>query len=140
MHSDTVSYPKNRNSLQNWKVLVVDDQRDNLDLAAAILRTRGAEVVVVDNGPDALSILDDFDATVILLDLAMPEMDGWEMIKAIRENKHTSHIPVIAFSVRLSMSDSQKAKAAGFNGYISKPFTIPQLVDQILEIVNNGNQ
>jgi CheY-like chemotaxis protein len=139
MQDQTTSHPRNHDNLEDWSVLVVDDQHENLELTAAILRSRGAEVTLVDNAKDALDILRDYNVTVVLLDLAMPEMDGWQMVRVIRENKATSHIPVIAFSVRLSLEDEQKAKDAGFDGYISKPFSIALLIERMKVIVDTVN-
>lgn len=139
MPDNTVSQPKSPLIFENWRVLVVDDQRDNLELAAAILRMRGAEVKLVDNGLEALSILKQFDPTVILLDLAMPEMTGWDLMKTIRANEGHRHVPIIAVSVRLGINDEQTATDAGFDGYISKPFSIPVFIEKLIQIVDTVN-
>ena len=140
MLDKTVSQQQNPDSMENWRVLVVDDQRENLELSAAILGLRGAEVKLVDNGIDALAIVHDFNPTVILLDLAMPEMDGWELVKALRASESSKRVPIIAVSVRLGSRDDQKAAEAGFDGYISKPFSIPVFIEQLKAIVKKANQ
>jgi CheY-like chemotaxis protein len=119
-----------------WRVLIVDDQPDNLDMATAVFELRGVEVKAVDNARDALRILDEFQPTVILLDLAMPDMTGWEMVKLIRERERDSHTPVIALSVRLSITDGDRAKEAGFDGFIAKPFSIHSIFHEIETIVD----
>jgi CheY-like chemotaxis protein len=135
MPENTVAQPKNPESIENWHVLVVDDQRDNLELTAAIIRSKGAKVTLVDNGKDALLILKDMTPTVILTDLAMPEMNGWELLRNIRAINQTT--PVIACSVRLSLEDEKTATDAGFDGYISKPFSIGYFIEKMKQVIEH---
>lgn len=123
-----------------WRVLIVDDQTDNLNMATAVFELRGATVKAVNNAQDALKALDEFRPTLVLLDLAMPEVTGWELVSRIREQEGDNHTPVIALSVRLSVADAQKAKDAGFDGYIAKPFSIHSIFNEIQAIVEQIKQ
>jgi CheY-like chemotaxis protein len=135
MPKNTVAHPDKSESIENWHVLVVDDQRDNLELTAAIIRSRGAKVTLVDNAREALLILETMKPTVILTDLAMPDMNGWELLRNIRANDINKNTPVIACSVRLSLEDEKTATEAGFDGYISKPFSIGYFIEKMKQVI-----
>lgn len=122
-------------NIRDWKILLIDDQRDNLTVAETALRFHGAEVRTAPNGLEGLRELEQFAATVILLDLSMPEMNGWEMFEQLRQNPATAQIPVIALTAHAMASDKTRVMEAGFNGYIPKPFSIATLVSDILAIL-----
>lgn len=122
--------------LQGWKILVVDDQPDNLRVAEATLRFYGAEVITATNGIHGLEVASGHaNINLILLDLSMPEMNGWTMFEKLRENPTFTKTPVIALTAHAMDGDEEKVMSAGFNGYISKPFSVPNLVANILAIV-----
>ncbi|GAB5494545.1 MAG: hypothetical protein Phog2KO_47600 [Phototrophicaceae bacterium] len=123
--------------LSAWHVLIVDDKADNLAIAEAAMKFNGAEVKTAINGVQALSMMATFTPTVILLDLSMPEMDGWEMIHRLKANPETANIPVIALTAHAMASDRERVMAAGFTGYISKPYTITTLVKNMQTILDN---
>ena len=118
-------------SIQDWNVLIVDDEPDNLGVAQKILRYNGAEVHIASNGVEGLAILENITPTFILLDLSMPEMDGWEMFSRLRTLSHLRKIPVIALTAHAMSGDKEKVLSAGFNGYISKPFRIASFLEDI---------
>jgi len=106
----------------NWTVLIVDDELDNLIVAQELLSFYGARVLTAENGKEGLSVIENMLPTFILLDLSMPEMDGWEMLKHIRATPYWADLPVIALTAHAMVNDMERALAAGFDGYISKPF------------------
>jgi CheY-like chemotaxis protein len=116
---------------KDWTVLIVDDEPDNLGVARKVLTFNGATVHVARNGVEGLSMLDGFVPTFILLDLSMPEMDGWEMLKAIRNDVTWADVPVIALTAHVMTGDRERVLQAGFNGYISKPFRINSFLEEI---------
>jgi CheY-like chemotaxis protein len=118
-------------SIQNWNVLIVDDEPDNVGVAQKILRYNGAEVQIAGNGIEGLALLETLTPTFILLDLSMPEMDGWEMFARMRELTRSKKIPVIALTAHAMSGDKEKVLNAGFNGYISKPFRIASFLEDI---------
>lgn len=124
-----------KQDLSAWKVLIVDDKADNVAVAEAAMNFHGAQVKTATNGVEALSIMATFVPTVILLDLSMPEMNGWEMHNHIKANPSTANIPVIALTAHAMTGDRDKVLAAGFTGYIAKPYTISTLVDDIQTIL-----
>ncbi len=125
---------------KQWKVLLVDDEPDNLGVAEKILSFKGAQVHTARNGEEGLEVLERIVPTFILVDLSMPKMDGWEMHRKLRENPTIAHVPVIALTAHAMGGDKDRVLAAGFDGYIAKPFRlvtfftdIQQCLDHIVE-------
>jgi CheY-like chemotaxis protein len=118
-------------TISEWKVLIVDDEPDNVKVAQKILSYNGAEVHVARNGLEGLSSLDIITPTFILLDLSMPEMDGWEMLARVRRNNTFKHTPVIALTAHAMSGDRERVIQAGFNGYIAKPFRLNSFLEDI---------
>lgn len=114
-----------------WHVLVIDDKTLNLKLAQAILTPAGAQVTIIDDPQQALSRIAGLDVNVILLDLAMPGISGWEVQKQIRAQPALDSIPVIAFTALAMYEDVERGRAAGFDGYIVKPFRVDTLLQQL---------
>lgn len=128
------------NANKNWTVLIVDDTMDNLIVAKTVLKFHGATVYTAMNGEEGLKILQEVTPTVILLDIRMPTMDGWTMFRLVRENPAINHIPIIAVTAYAMLSDREEILAAGFDGYISKPFDISQFIIDIEDVVNRTAQ
>jgi CheY-like chemotaxis protein len=114
-----------------WRVIVVDDEPDNLEVVAETLEFRGAEVKTAPDGKVALELLDSFAANLILTDLSMPVMNGWEMRSRIKNTANLSHIPVMALSAHAIAGDKERALQAGFDGYITKPINVLTLLEDI---------
>ena len=127
----------NPENLSEWKVLIVDDQKDNLSVAEMVFQFHKAEVRIAHNGLEGLKVLEDYQPSLILLDLSMPEMNGWDMFKALRQNKATAHIPVIALTAHAMSGDEERVMQAGFDGYIAKPFSVATIVFQIQSILKS---
>lgn len=105
----------------NWQVLVVEDEHDSAQVVSQILLYYGAEVHVARNGYECLEALHDLIPTLIITDLAMPGMDGWQTLTEIRANPKTAHIPVVAITAYHSANVAQGAMEAGFDAYYAKP-------------------
>lgn len=118
-------------NMKDWIVLIVDDELDNLNVARKVLSFNDAQVFDARNGREGLAALADISPTFILLDLSMPEMDGWEMFRILREQPETQGIPVIALTAHAMAGDREKVLEAGFNGYIAKPFRIDSFLEEI---------
>ncbi|MCL1877629.1 MAG: response regulator [Defluviitaleaceae bacterium] len=108
------------------KILVVDDVQTNLDLLEGILEDT-YDVVAVDSGAKALEILPDAKPDLILLDLSMPEMDGFELLESIRRNKHYESIPVIFVTGSDDVYSEEKGLRLGAVDYITKPY-VPSVI------------
>ena len=122
-------------NIENWTVIVVEDTYDDIQLASAILKHHGVNVQVANNGIECLKLLEDFEPTLIITDLSMPEMDGWEMLAELRSNNAINHIPVIAVTAYDSVDVAHDAMNAGFNAYIAKPLSPRTFVDSLVQLM-----
>jgi CheY-like chemotaxis protein len=102
-------------------VLLVEDEYDSAQMIAKILTYHGIEVRVVPGAPEGLTLLAHYHPTLIVTDLAMPGMDGWELLSAIRSDLLLRHIPVVAITAYHSFHVEAEATHFGFNGYFPKP-------------------
>lgn len=126
--------------VSDWRVLIVDDVFDNISIAEAVLEFNGAEVQHAANGAIGLKMIEAFMPNLILLDLSMPEMNGWEMHEELRKSPDTAMIPVIALTAHAMQGDQEKVMKAGFDGYIAKPFSVTMLVADIQTILKSINE
>ena len=116
-------------------VLVVDDQLRVLKFIRIDLRLKGFEVLTAASGEEALKLLKSTKPDIMLLDLIMPDMDGFEVLKTLRA---FSDMPVIAFSASPDKSD--KALLAGANDFMAKPFRVEQLIKRIELLIDHKNR
>lgn len=124
------------NSVASWVVVIVDDTPDNLIVAKTALNYYGAQVHTATNGEDGLALLETVTPTVVLLDIRMPRMDGLTMIKHIRANPRTAHLPVIAVTAYAMNSDKDEILKTGFDGYMPKPFDMFTFVADIEKCIS----
>lgn len=113
------------------KILIVDDLTDNLHLLSKILTRQGYEVQAVGNGRLAITAVQAQTPDLILLDICMPEMDGYEVCQQLKQDPQTQDIPVIFISALDELGDKVKAFKAGGVDYITKPFQIAEVVVRV---------
>lgn len=118
-----------------WRVLAADDEPDNLHLVLATLRFRGAIVEGSNGGEEAIAALDTFKPNLILLDLSMPKVTGWEVHRTVRGRPALDFVPVIALTAHAMPDDEARVRAAGFDGYITKPFRVQTLMTDIARFI-----
>ncbi len=118
-------------------ILVVDDNAINRQLAVYLLKKNGYNVFEADSGKQVFEFLANRSPDVILLDIQLPEIDGIEVLRRIRENDLTKEITVIALTAYTMRGDKEKFEAAGFDGYLPKPIEPKTFVNEILEIYNS---
>jgi CheY-like chemotaxis protein len=114
-----------------WKVLLVDDEPDNIEVVAESLEFYGMTVQTAENGQVGLDVLKDFTPDLILLDLSMPVMDGWQTLRHLKSDPNTQSIPVLALSAHAILGDKERALDVGFNGYMTKPVSVPTLIEDL---------
>ena len=118
--------------LQGRKVLVVDDDIRNVFALTSTLEQRGMKVVFAENGREGIDrLLQHSNTDLILLDIMMPEMDGYETARAIRSMPRFEHLPIISLTAKAMKGDREKAIAAGASDYITKPVDVDQLVSMM---------
>lgn len=123
---------KNKTGIQSKpNVLIVDDKPDNLELAQEILEDEGICITIATNGRKAIEITKNEYPDLILLDIAMPEIDGYETCRILKEDKNTSHIPVIFVSARNDSMDVLKGFESGAVDYVHKPFNALELLSRV---------
>jgi len=125
-------------SAPNKRILVVDDNPRNLKLAFDVLEDAGYEVVEAVDAEEAQIMIDRNLPDLILMDIALPGMDGLTLTRKIRANERTKHIRIIALTAFAMKGDDQKALTAGCDGYITKPIDIHQLPVQVAEILGGS--
>lgn len=121
--------------MTTWQVLVVEDEFDSVQVVSKILTFHGLEVHIAHNGIECMAQLEELVPALVLTDLAMPEMDGWRTLAAIRANPRTQHIPVAAMTAYHSVDVAEQAVVAGFDAYFSKPVNARTLVKDLMELI-----
>ena len=119
-------------------VLLAEDNAINQKLATRILQKMGHTVTIAENGKEALHILKNTHFDIILMDVQMPEMDGFEVTRFIREKERIigGHISILAMTAHAMSGDREKCLAAGMDGYVSKPINTQELVENIEKLVD----
>ena len=117
------------------KILLVEDHEMNRDMLSRRLKRRGYEVVIAVNGADGLAMANSEAPDLILMDMSLPVLDGWEATKSIKADPATESIPVIALTAHAMSGDREKALAAGCDDYDTKPIDLSRLLSKIQAFV-----
>jgi CheY-like chemotaxis protein len=117
--------------VSTWRVLVVDDERDNIEVLAETLEFRGATVEIARNGEEGLAVFQRFLPNLLLVDLSMPVMDGWQMRAKLKAAADYNDAPIVALTAHAMTGDRERALAVGFDGYLTKPINIMTLLEDI---------
>jgi CheY-like chemotaxis protein len=117
------------------KILYVEDNEDNLYMLSNRLTRRGYEVVLARNGEQGIAMAATEAPALILMDLSLPVMDGWEATRRLKAEALTRNIPVIALSAHAMAGDREKAIAAGCDDYDTKPVELPRLLEKIATLL-----
>ena len=120
------------------KLLAVDDSLSFLEFVRNILSRRGYAVLTASNGEDAVRLAYAEQPKLILLDIQMPDPDGFDVLSRLKQVPDTSAIPVIMMTGQREEADVRKALALGVQGYIVKPFETSDLLGRIYRILNPG--
>ena len=122
------------------RILIVEDNEDNQDLMRFLLERAGYEVTTVENGREGIEAARRDNPDIILMDLSLPELDGWSAAREIKADPVLAKIPLIAVTAHTLAGDRRKALEAGFDSYISKPINIHMFdvtVGKVLEQKQN---
>jgi CheY-like chemotaxis protein len=113
------------------KVLYVEDNDDNIFMLRNRLKRAGYDVVIAMDGLQGVAAAAAEQPDLILMDLSLPELDGWEATRRIKSAPETRHIPVIALTAHAMTGDREKAMAAGCDDFDTKPVELPRLLQKI---------
>jgi CheY-like chemotaxis protein len=117
--------------MSKGRILIVEDNMDTYELVHFILEKNGYETFLAMNGRDGVNATQKQKPDLIIMDLSMPEMDGWTATAMIKRNEKTSAIPLIALTAHALPGDRQRAFDAGCNEYITKPMDLDELVEVV---------
>jgi DNA-binding response OmpR family regulator len=120
------------------KILVVDDEDDILNFLELVLGEKGFDVITASGGQEALTRAQLEHPDLVLLDIMMPQMDGWEVLKLLRVDEETAEIPVAMLSARTEARDRVQGLQEGAIDYICKPFSLQELLGKIEAIFQNA--
>jgi hypothetical protein len=137
--TDAHPYPSRDKPGKPLDILLVEDEYINQTLAVTVLRREGWKVKVAENGIQAMEMLKNNVFDVILMDVQMPELDGYETTRAIRRQEKSTgqHIPIIAMTAYAVKGDRKKCLSAGMDGYISKPIHSDDLIHEIETVLQD---
>jgi two-component system cell cycle response regulator DivK len=121
-------------------ILYIEDNFDNRLLVKRVLEAEGYRVIEAEGGAKALDRLHSEAPDLVLMDINLPEMDGYEVTKCLKQLPSMAKVPTIAMTANVMKGDREKTFAAGCDGYISKPIDIDTLPDQIAEFLRKSHE
>ena len=121
------------------RILVIEDNPDNYDLVRFVLERSGHEISPAIDGREGLDRAAELTPDLILLDLAIPEIDGWEVARQLKDADATKAIPLVALTAHTLPGDRRRALEAGCDGYISKPIDVKTFANVISHYLNSDN-
>ena len=113
------------------KILLVEDNEMNRDMLSRRLQKQGYEVVLAENGEDGVTKAQTESPALIIMDMSLPGIDGWEATRRLKATPQTQHIPVIALTAHAMSDDRAKALAAGCDDFDTKPVDLPRLLSKM---------
>jgi CheY-like chemotaxis protein len=120
------------------KILYVEDNDDNVYMLKNRLTRAGFTVVIATNGVQGVAMAASEHPDLIIMDLTLPDIDGWEATQRIKADPATTHIPIVALTANAMTGDREKAIAAGCDDFDTKPVEMPRLLDKIRALAPAG--
>jgi CheY-like chemotaxis protein len=121
------------------RVLVVEDNPLNLKLVRDVLTASGYEVLPAVTGEEAVTLAATCEPDLVLMDLQLPDFDGYEALRRLREDPALQAVPVVAVTAFAMREDHERAHASGFDGYLEKPISIRDLPGQVAAFIGRGH-
>lgn len=120
------------------KILYVEDNEDNVYVLRNRLKRAGFEILVAADGMQGIALTASEQPSLVIMDLGLPVLDGWEATRRLKADPATRHIPVIALSAHAMAGEREKALAAGCDDFDTKPVELPRLLDKIRALLAQG--
>lgn len=122
------------------RILLAEDNEDNRTIYRTILEHSGYTVVEATDGEAAVRLAAEARPDLILLDISMPLLDGWEAARQIRDNPDTGGIPIVALTAHALQQDRARAIAEGFDSYLAKPVEPRRVVEEVRRLLDGGGE
>jgi len=122
------------------RILYIEDNADNRLLAMRVLTAEGFEVMLAASGREGLTLAERGQPDLILVDINMPEIDGYTVTAKLKERPHLRRVPVIALTANVMRGDREKTLAAGCDGYLQKPIDIDTFASQLTRFIEEAQQ
>jgi CheY-like chemotaxis protein len=122
------------------KILLVEDNEMNRDMLSRRLTRHGHEVMIAVDGAEGVAMAGAGKPEIVLMDMSLPILDGWEATRRLKADASTAGIPVIALTAHALDSDREKALAAGCDDYDTKPIDLPRLIEKIHRLLHESSQ
>ncbi len=119
------------------KILIVEDNELSRDMLSRRLRRKGYEVLVATDGQEGIAMTQRELPDLVLMDLSLPDLDGWEATRRLKKDARTQHIPVIALTAHAMSGDREKAIDAGCDEYDTKPIELRRLLSKMVRFVED---
>lgn len=124
-----------RDLLKGWDIVVVDDEEDSLMVAQIVLSEYGAITHTAINGEEGLKVIRQVKPRFVICDLSMPVLDGWGLIAQMQHDVALRDIPAIALTAHAMAGDRERAVAAGFHNYLTKPLTVETFIQDLVKLL-----
>jgi CheY-like chemotaxis protein len=122
------------------RILLVEDNEMNRDMLSRRLERKGHAVVIAVDGQQAIDLAASEKPDLILMDMSLPVVDGWEATRRLKAGGQTKQIPIIALTAHAMPEDERKAREAGCNDYDTKPIELPRLLEKIEAMLASANK
>jgi CheY-like chemotaxis protein len=122
------------------KILIVEDNEMNRDMLSRRLQRRGYEIVIAVDGEEGIAAVRSANPDLILMDMSLPVVDGWEATRRLKADAETQTIPVIGLTAHAMAGDRDKAIAAGCDDYDTKPVELPRLLEKIEALLASARE
>ena len=116
-------------------ILLVDDYQDGREMYADSLRFAGYRTLEASSGPEALQLALDRNPSLILMDLSLPGIDGWEVTARLKKDARTRHIPIVALTAHALQEERERAERAGCDAFVAKPCLPEELLTQVQRLL-----
>jgi CheY-like chemotaxis protein len=121
------------------KILIAEDNATNRELFRELLEALGYTVLEACDGPEALQMMEQTSPDILLLDIGMPVLDGFAVVRTIRENPRLATLPVLAVTAYAMQGDRERVLNSGFDGYLSKPINAASLAQELERLLSKGD-
>jgi two-component system cell cycle response regulator DivK len=122
------------------RILLVEDNEMNRDMLSRRLTRRGFEVVIAVNGQEGVEMTQQQSPDIVLMDMSLPVLDGWEATRRLKAAEETKHIPIIALTAHAMAGDREKTLEAGCDDYDTKPIEFQRLLEKINTLLTNVSE